>query len=162
MLVPCAAGVIAMTLITGACTTPPAGSSPAETGITQVKEKPLFIPLAPQPAASSTALRDKQVTRWRPVKIDYSLLAAAPQTITLNLFDDVKFIAQADQVERTERGVTWVGKLQGMPNSHVTLIVNDDVVSGNITTPKERYHVRFAGNGVHEVQLIDQSRFKND
>ena len=58
--------------------------------------------------------------------------------------------------------MTWTGHIQGVAQSQVTIVVNGDVASGNITLPAKRYHIRFAGNGVHEVQAIDASKFRND
>jgi hypothetical protein len=124
----------------------------------------LFTPVTLQ-ADTAPAVRDKQVTRARPVKIDLQLLtkASAPgQAIALNLFDDVNLVAQADRIERTERGVNWIGQVQGIPQSQVVIVANGDVVSGNISMPQARYHIRFVGNGVHEVQRIDQSLFPKD
>lgn len=152
-----------LALICGACALPPTDSTPPQAAI-QTKSRMLFSPVTPQVNAA-TAVRDKQVMRARPVKIDMQLLASASEpgkTMTLNLFDDVTLVAQADRIERTERGVNWVGKVQGVPLSQVVIVANGEIVSGNISMPKARYHVRFMGNGVHEVQRIDQSQFPND
>ncbi len=136
---------------------------------------PSLFSSLPTKAAADTdtgVVRDRQVTRWRPVDIDLSLLTAEAdvpggtksggQTIALNLFDNVNFVAVADRVERGPRGVTWTGHLRGVDMSNVVLVINDKVVSGNISMPMARYHIRFAGNGTHEVQRIDQSKFPRD
>jgi hypothetical protein len=44
----------------------------------------------------------------------------------------------------------------------VVIVMHGNVVSGNISTPGARYHIRFAGNGAHEVQEIDRSLFPRD
>ncbi len=153
-----------MALICSACTLPPTSSASAPAA-NQTTGKMLFTPATQQPDTASKAVRDKQVIRARPVKIDLQLLtdSAAPgQTITLNLFDDVTVVAQADRIERTARGVQWIGQVQGVPLSQVTIVANGDVVSGNISMPQGRYHIRFVGNGVHEVQRIDPSLFPKD
>lgn len=154
-----------LALLSSACTLPTPNST-AAVSANQNAVKPLFLSVTPGTDAKPTAVRDKQVLRFRPVKIDPALLTApsvAPgQLIGLNLFDDVSLTAQADRIERAERGVTWVGHIQDMPQSQVTIVVNGDVVSGNISLPHKRYHIRFAGNGLHEVQLIDTSKFGND
>ena len=152
-----------LTLICSACALPPANTTPPQAA-SQTKAKMLFTAVALQPDAAA-AVHAKQVMRARPVKIDLQLLTGASkagQTITLNLFDDVTFVAEADRVERTERGVNWIGKVQGVPLSQVVIVANGDVVSGNISMPQARYHIRFVGNGVHEVQRIDQSLFPKD
>ncbi len=132
----------------------------------------LFAPAGVQAQADSSFVRDRQVVRARAVGIDFGVLTAAAdarpgsnaagQSISLNLFDDVSFVAEADHVERTERGMTWTGHLRGIDMSQVVLVMNGNVVAGNITMPMARYHVRFAGNGVHEVQRIDTARFPRD
>lgn len=152
----------AAALLASACVLPAPTSTAAVTA-NQTAVQPLFLAAA---ETQSTAVRDKQVTRYRPVKIDLALLtapSAAPgQLIGLNLFDDVSLTAQADRIERAERGVTWIGHIQNVAQSQVTIVVNGDVVSGNISLPAKRYHIRFAGNGLHEVQLIDSGKFRND
>ena len=150
-------------LLCSACALPPSDPTPSAAA-SQAGANMLFTPVTLQ-ANAATAVRDKQVTRARPVKIDLQLLskASAPgQTIALNLFDDVSLVARADRVERTERGVNWIGQVQGVPQSQVTIVANGDVVSGNISMPQARYHIRFVGNCVNEVQRIDQSLFRND
>ena len=132
----------------------------------------LFSPLKAQMKADAAFVRDRQVVRSRQVDIDLNLLTgsadlppdviATGRVISLNLFDNVTFIAEADRVERTSSGVTWVGRLRGIDLSQVVIIVNGDVVVGNISMPAGRYHIRFVGNGVHEVQEIDQSLFPPD
>jgi hypothetical protein len=132
----------------------------------------LFAPFSSQTNIQADALawpaRGREVVHSRQVRIDLSLLAessvngALPQTIALNLFDDAAFVAQLDRVERTPNGMAWIGHLQGIDQSQVILVVHGNIVSGNITTPDARYHIRFAGNGAHEVQKIDQTRFPRD
>lgn len=120
----------------------------------------------------SRVVRDKQVDRWRSVNIDAQLLTASadfpagmPQSakvITLNLFDDVNFVAEADRIEITPRGVVWFGHLKSVENSAVVIVANGDVVSGNITMPQASYQIRNVGPGMHEVRRIDQRRFPRD
>jgi len=149
----------------------PVGSEPRQAEVKlDGAPAPLFSPLKAQ--ADVAFIRDREVVRSHQVDIDINLLtsaadlppsaAAAGRVISLNLFDDANFVAEADRVERTSRGVTWVGRLRGIDLSQVVIIVNGDVVVGNISMPAGRYHIRFAGNGVHEVQEIDQALFPHD
>jgi hypothetical protein len=133
---------------------------------------PLFSPVNAQTQADAAIVRDREVVRSRRVVIDLNLLPrsadrqtggiATASVISLNLFDDVNFVAEADRVERTSRGMAWVGRLRGIDLSQVTIIVNGDVVTGNISMPGGRYHIRFVVKGVHEVQEIDQSLFPQE
>ncbi len=147
------------------------GPPPAEVKL-DAAPATLFSPLNAQSKADAAIVRDREVVRSRQVGIDLNLLTSsadlppgvitAGRVISLNLFDDANFVAEADRVERTSRGVTWVGRLRGIDLSQVVIIVNGDVVVGNISMPAGRYHIRFAGKGVHEVQEIDQSLFPPD
>jgi hypothetical protein len=129
----------------------------------------LFAPLAPGAATAADAAaaaaqpQDRTVVRWRPVRLNAELLGAAgAQPIALNLFDDLGFIADPERVERGARGTTWIGRLRGLDDSQVVIVVNGAVAAGNITLPSGRYHIRFAGDGVHQVQVIDDSRFPQE
>ena len=118
------------------------GSPPAEVK-PDAAPASLFSPLKAQTQADAAIVRDFEVVRSRQVDIDLDLLTrsadlpagAAGRVISLNLFDDVSFVAEADRVERTSRGVSWVGRLRGIDLSQVVIIVNGDVVVGNITMP---------------------------
>lgn len=147
----------------------------AADAVTQVHESTLprlFSADVPGMAADSKRARDRQVVRWREVSLDTALLTGAAnrgsaadgnnRAIALNLFDNVSFIADLDRIEHTARGVNWFGHLRGVDMSQVVLVVQGDVVAGNITMPMARYHIRFVGNGVHEVQRIDPSLFPAD
>ena len=139
-----------------------------------------FVPVAGKSVAANdateSATHGPQVVRYRAVAIDSSLLSqagvaskvfgdaakAAGRSITLNLFDDAGFIADGDSTGRTARGIAWIGHLRGIQMSQVIIVVNGDVVAGNISMPGARYHIRYGRNGAHEVQEIDQSKFPDD
>ena len=86
------------------------GSPPAEVK-QDTAPASLFSPLKAQTQADSAIVRDFEVVRSRQVDIDLNLLthsadlpaSAAGRVISLNLFDDVSFVAEADRVERTSR-----------------------------------------------------------
>ncbi|CAN5470892.1 hypothetical protein BH11PSE11_BH11PSE11_04790 [soil metagenome] len=140
----------------------------------------LFTPFRGASNAQADAARkpDREVVRSRNVTIDAGMLNAPPSnsksnasardarvaatTMTLNLFDDASFVAQLDRVERTSRGQAWIGHLQGVAASQVVLFSNGAVVAGTVTMPGARFHIRFAGNGVHAIQQIDQAQYPED
>ena len=151
----------------------PVGNRPPPTEVKSTDAPaPLFSPVNAQTQADAAIVRDREIVRSRRVVIDLNLLPrsadrqtggiATASVISLNLFDDVNFVAEADRVERTSRGMAWVGRLRGIDLSQVVIIVNGDVVAGNISMPEGRYHIRFVGKGVHEVQEIDQSLFPQE
>ncbi|MBI4741770.1 MAG: hypothetical protein HY777_09550 [Betaproteobacteria bacterium] len=130
---------------------------------------PLFAPYSLPVDKSLVVAQDAQVIRARTVDVNRGLLTAGAdgavvrkKSISLNLFDDVSFVADAERVETGAQGLTWVGTLRGIERSQAVFVVTGDVVAGNITTPAGRYHIRFIGNGVHEVQQIDESKFPEE
>lgn len=132
----------------------------------------LFSSIKPDVRKEAAIARDRQVIRFRQVRIDILLInplldvfpdiREAKKVILLDLFDDVNFVAEMERIELSSLGATWVGRLRGIDHSQVLLVVHGDVVAGNISMPGRRYHIRFAGNGIHEVQEIDTSLFPDD
>ena len=87
-----------------------------------------------------------------------SLLPQAGHTILLNLFDDVTLRARLVRAERIQKGMTWVGRLEGQPLSDVVLTVYDGILTGSITWPDASYRITVEG-GRTVVQQLDHSQF---
>ena len=149
------------------------GNAPKEISASaSVTPLPLFKDMTAPAVKSLSVIQDRQVVRSRPVAIDRSLLnegadlatgsVVQKKSLSLNLFDNVSFIADLDRVELNAQGATWVGTLRGIEHSQVVIVVTGDIVAGNITMPDGRYHIRYAGDQVHEVQKIDPSLFPKD
>jgi uncharacterized repeat protein (TIGR02543 family) len=121
-------------------------------------------------ATEAPQISNPTVRRSRLASINFSLLGAEPNlqqglfqpVINLNLFADTTLPAIHDRTEKTPRGFAWIGHIQDKPLSQVTIVVNGDVVSGNISSPEGRYHIRFAGKGIHAIQEIDSSKFPEE
>ncbi|MFA7281196.1 MAG: M12 family metallo-peptidase [Sterolibacterium sp.] len=127
---------------------------------------PLFLPASGRVTAnasgtSSARPRHRSVLQTRQVTIDHDLLNAATASLSLNLGGQT-LIADLDRVTTTARGLAWIGHLRNIDMSQVVIVRNGDIVSGNISTPQARYHIRFASGGIHEIQEIDQSGFPVD
>ncbi|MFN0120483.1 MAG: DUF4185 domain-containing protein, partial [Blastocatellia bacterium] len=119
------------------------------------------------------ALQDAQaditVTRVRPVKLNLAILTDARETITtnkdarpvmrLNLFPDVSLPLQISRIESMPNGEVYVGEIIGAPGSHVRLSVVRGQMSGAVTTPEVFYQIEPAGDGLHRIEQLDQSRF---
>jgi hypothetical protein len=130
----------------------------------------------PQPAALFTETNSKPsvnsatgatIIRTRIVEVNFPLLSgtggpASVKTLTLNLFPDVSLTAVLDRVDTQPNGFTWIGHVDGTSNSQVTLVVQDKVMAGSITLTDKIYQVRYAGNGVHAIQQINQAAFPPD
>ena len=68
-----------------------------------------------------------------------------PQTLVLNLFDDVVFTGIVEHVEPTSSGRVLWGRLDGVELGTMTLVVNGSVVAGTVRTPDAVYTIRTAG-----------------
>lgn len=109
------------------------------------------------------------VMRARFVKVDFGLLEESVSVgndtgsqiaLSVNLFDDTAYQAILDSLEQNApEGFVWIGHIDGVEYSQVTLVVEGDVMSGNITLPGSIYQVRYVGKGIHAIYQIDQSAF---
>ena len=86
-----------------------------------------------------------------------------PESLSLNLFPDVFFIAVLDRLEQNPSGsYSWIGHIEGNPFNPVTLVVNDKIMIGNISAGNTLYAVRFSGESAHIIQEINRSGFGRD
>jgi hypothetical protein len=111
------------------------------------------------------------VVRARYVEVDFGVLggenpspANVPATLRLNLFPDATFTVERDgaQAAGAGRGVVWIGHAQGIPNSAVTLVVEDGVLVGNVQAAGHYYEVRYAGDDLHTVTERNPRTFGPD
>ncbi|MDE2822841.1 MAG: M12 family metallo-peptidase, partial [Chloroflexota bacterium] len=110
----------------------------------------------------------------RLVGIDFGLLSGAiespvspkdhvtgnpsePQTLSLNLFDDIVFTGLVEHVEPTASGHALWGRLDGVELGTMTLVVNGSIVVGTVRTPNAVYTIRTAGDGTYVIRQIDES-----
>ena len=88
---------------------------------------------------------------------------ARANRIVLNLFDDVTLNTVLDRWEdRSTASFNWVGHIQDVPRSQVTLVVEDGVMVGNIRVADSYFQIRYVGAGLHVVQQISESGFPPD
>ena len=80
-----------------------------------------------------------------------------PQTLVLNLFDDVVFTGIVEHVEPTSSGRVLWGRLDGVELGTMTLVVNGSVVAGTVRTPEAVYTIRTVGDGKYVIRQIDES-----
>ncbi len=103
--------------------------------------------------------------RSRHVKIDFDLLGDARgfrrasqkgrQSLELNLFPDVSFVAVLDKIEPHAKGYSWIGRVQGSQDSIVILTVTDNVMAGNVSVSGTAYQIRHIEAGVHAIREVD-------
>jgi len=128
--------------------------------------KGILFAAASQPAIQLRA-PGPEVIRSRYVTVDVAPLLATRSDdvnestrpiLLLNLFDDLAYSAVLDRIDPAGGGLTWVGHIQGVEGSTVTLAYVDGVMSGSIVSPEATYAVRYLGDGVHEVAQIDLTK----
>ncbi len=123
-------------------------------------------------ADQDKAQQNPTIVRSRHVNIIFDLLAEEKDvssdsqgvdSIALNLFDEVSFIAINERVERrSSSSYTWFGWISESEVGQVILAVEDGHMAGNITIGIQMYQVRGVGNGVHAIYEIDQSAFPDE
>ncbi|TGO02905.1 hypothetical protein PN36_16650, partial [Candidatus Thiomargarita nelsonii] len=104
-------------------------------------------------------ISDTTTIRQRFVDVETGLLSTNDQ-IFLNLFEDVSFVATLARLEKLSKGgIAWTGHIDSVQESEVTLISRGNQMAANIVLPGAFYQVRYAGEGVHVIKEIDQSKF---
>ena len=103
---------------------------------------------------------DPAVARSRFVTVNFDLFSDIETSgfLLLNLYDDTSYVAVLDRlVGRAPGHFTWIGHIDGIDHSRVTLVgKNDEVLVGNILSGDGLYQVRFAVDSVHVINEIDE------
>ncbi len=103
------------------------------------------------------------VLRSRTVNVGFDMVSAASrakgETLPLNLFADASYTAVMDRIDTSAQANVWVGHLDGVALSNVTLATVGNVMQGVVFMPNAIYAVRYSGNGVHTVYQINQAAF---
>ena len=81
----------------------------------------------------------------------------APQTVSLNLFDDVVFTGRIVHMEPTASGYAFWGDLEGVELGTMTMVVNGEVVVGTVRTPEGVFTIETADSGSYVIREIDES-----
>ena len=123
---------------------------------------------APHRGTIDEAMRSK-IIRYRFVTVNLQTITAPKSSnqysssLELNLFDDAIFKAVLDRREvRSETSFVWLGHIEGVENSQVTLAVEGGIMAGNIRIRQSLYQVRYIGEGTHVLYQIDPTAFPPD
>ena len=112
---------------------------------------------APDDAALSAQIEpDPRALRSRYVTIDVAALpdtsrrdrVAREPSLPLELFPDVAVLAIFDRFDANADGVTWVGHVDRVAMSSVTLVYSEDFVAGSIVMPGASYSIRPASEEI--------------
>jgi hypothetical protein len=94
------------------------------------------------------------------------LLNRQPRTLPLQLFPNLSITAVFDRFDPNRDGVTWVGHVDGVPFSTVTLAYGGRLLTGSIVMPTGTYSIRPAPAelrrlnplGAREVHVVTEIR----
>jgi len=107
------------------------------------------------------------ISRSRFVHLNLSLLLTdegeplplEPGTkITLNLFPDLTYIGVLGSILQDEGGTSWVGTLEGIEYSEMTMVYTGEAFIAHIASPLGVYEVSSLGDGLYRVIQIDQNQ----
>ena len=124
------------------------GASPTSTGVETISRRVVGIDFTQLTEVTESPVGPKDLITVKPVQ---------PQTLVLNLFDDVVFTGLVEQVEPTSSGHALRGKLEGVELGTFTLAVNGSVVVGTVRTHERVYTIRTVGVGTYVIRQIDES-----
>ena len=94
--------------------------------------------------------------RRRLVAVDFGQLGETAAELALNLFDDATFTARVERTAPTfSGGFALSGRLAGVEQGTMILVVNGGVVAGRVWTPEATYRIAPAGGGWHEISQVD-------
>ena len=127
----------------------------------------LLDPASPIAASQTQPAGDPTVLRSRYMAIDFDVLPGQADrrmlrepAVSLQLFPDVTVFGVFDRYDPNPDGVTWVGHVDGVPASFITLAYSGGFMAGSIVMPDALYQIRPApGSALHIVSEIDQSAF---
>ncbi len=82
------------------------------------------------------------------------------ELLILNLFPDLVIPATSESIERRgEFQFTWKGKVEGIQNTQVVIVVDHDEIAANIWILDRLIQIRPIGDGIHTINEINQSAF---
>ena len=126
----------------------------------------LFRSIAPNQRETTSqragGVLDRATLRRREVSVDIQTLARVADgertALRLNLFDDLVLMGIIERRTSTySGGYALSGRLAGVPEGTVTLVVNGSVVAGTVRLPGATFRIRPTGGG-HAIDQIDPSQ----
>jgi hypothetical protein len=134
-------------------------SVPALAASVDAPAVPILAPLPATQLEPRAELPDT-VTRQQLVAVDTAPVATA-ERLRLDLFAGVSLVVQLERViARGPDRLSWIGRVEGVHPSLVTLVVDDGQLVGNIRAGRETYTIRVQPNGEQVVAQLDQDQFE--
>jgi peptidyl-Asp metalloendopeptidase len=102
----------------------------------------------------------QQITGEFGTNIGGNLANDSHKLFELNLFHDAEFITRIDKTVINRSGSTsFIGVNTGNEFSRVIFTIRDNIMVGSFVKGKQNFIIRYVGNGIHEIQEMDHSRF---
>ena len=127
------------------------------------------------PAIVADAQSRSTVVRSRNMAVNFDVMPGRDDRrmfreppVILDLFPDVTIVGAFDRYDLNPGGVTWVGHVEGIPASFITLVYSGGEMAGSIVLPDGLFQIRPASAdarraasqpSLHVVTEIDQSAF---
>src|SRR5258705_1667057 len=125
-------------------------------------QEPTFVRRS---AGATPAVIDLTVVRQQRVEVGSVAALVDPdrsRTLQLELFPDVAFRAVRERLEPTNNGMSWIGRLEGYPESTAVFVVVADELAGHIYTPFGFFRIQRAPDGGYLAQQIGQGASGNE
>lgn len=134
----------------------------------------LAAPLLAQGQAPPPPPPEAGVVRTRYAVIDFDVLPSRDErlprrlpVIPIELFPDRTVFAVFDRFEPNGTGMTWVGRVEDVPGSSVTLVYGGGLMAGSIVMPGGVFRISpappdvraLAGDSLHVVAEVNQAAF---
>jgi Metallo-peptidase family M12B Reprolysin-like len=122
------------------------------------------MPLVRRAAVTTPPVINAQVVRQQAVDVTPSTLSdpERSQVLQLDLFPDVSFVARRSSLAATAHGVSWVGVLDGYPDSRAAFVSVGDELIGHLYTPFGFFRIKRGRDAGYAVQQVDSGRRQDD
>lgn len=123
------------------------------------QDTPAFVRRSTQPTPTVT---DVEVLRQQRIEVPSLAILSDPQrsaVLQLDLFADISFRAVRDRLEPTRHGISWVGKLEGYPESDAIFVVVEDELIGHIWTTFGFFRIERQSDGTYLAQQVNPGTF---
>jgi hypothetical protein len=107
---------------------------------------------------SREATRIPKVLAGRTRSVQVKMSALQAETLSLTLFDDTRLTAVRDRLEKVRGHFTWVGHIEGYPDSEVILAVRGRALMGTINWEGQLYEIVYKGQQLHQVRQLDPKK----
>ena len=117
------------------------------------------------PPASAAEVRSRPVTIDRSQLLDEHgspLPVDGSRRITLNLFPDVSYTGILEQVQQDGGTITWMGRLDGVPNGQFSIVWTAGVFAGHFASPAGICELSNVRGDLYRVIQIDQHKLPGE